>query len=316
MPNIIELINLLRAEARVFIQTHNFPDHDAIASAFALQELLNHFEIKSYIVYDGDIQRDSLKRMISILNIKACNYTELSMKPEDKIIIVDGCKGNRNVFDLKGYEIAVIDHHEVICPEYIAFSDIRMDYGSCSTIIYTYYQELGIKISREAATALMVGLSIDTALLTRSVSETDINVYASLYVNANTTIVNSILRNYIKTEELRFYRYAIDNIRIRDCFAFCYFHHGCNQNLLGILSDFFLALEEVNFVVLCAKNDDKINFSVRSELEQWNASKIIQKVLKDIGFGGGHSDMAGGMIKNINLFNENEIYEKFFNELT
>jgi nanoRNase/pAp phosphatase (c-di-AMP/oligoRNAs hydrolase) len=36
---------------------------------------------------------------------------------------------------------------------------------------------------------------------------------------------------------------------------------------------------------------------VRNESEGWNASRIVQEALEGIGFGGGHADMAGGIIR-------------------
>ena len=69
----------------------------------------------------------------------------------------------------------------------------------------------------------------------------------------------------------------------------------------------------VTFPGVIANN--KINFSIRSEREEWNSSIIIQEILKNIGFGGGHADMAGGIINDIKLFNESEIYNKFINLL-
>jgi len=49
--------------------------------------------------------------------------------------------------------------------------------------------------------------------------------------------------------------------------------------------------------VLCARNNGVINVSVRSEREEWNASRVVQAALDGIGFGGGHADMAGGIIR-------------------
>ncbi len=52
------------------MQTHDFPDHDAIASAFGLQGVLAGAGVPSRIVYAGDLQRDSLRRMIRDLGIE------------------------------------------------------------------------------------------------------------------------------------------------------------------------------------------------------------------------------------------------------
>jgi nanoRNase/pAp phosphatase (c-di-AMP/oligoRNAs hydrolase) len=145
----------------------------------------------------------------------------------------------------------------------------------------------------------MIGINMDTALLTRQVSRTDIEVYADLYTRADIRLENSILRNSIQTKDLAFYRHALENVQLKDGVAFCWFPDGCNQNLLGILGDFFISLEEAEFVVLCARNGGVINVSVRNEREGLNASQVVQAALGGIGFGGGHADMAGGIIREL-----------------
>jgi nanoRNase/pAp phosphatase (c-di-AMP/oligoRNAs hydrolase) len=313
-----DLIDLIKEEKVVYIQTHNFPDHDAVASAYALQYLLDKQGIKTHLIYEGTIGRASLSKMVEDLKIDIKPASEYPIKPEDKIIIVDGCKGNKNVTDLIGDEVAVIDHHETTSPDDVRFSDIRAHLGACSTLIYNYFRELQaelqgqlpLKIPRRISTALLVGILVDTALLSRGVDLDDVTAYSNLYKMSDINYVNALLRNYIQQKDLKFYKRAIENVRIQKRFAFCYFSEGCNQNLLGIIGDFFLALEEVDFVLLCAKNNSIINFSLRSEVEWWNAAIIIQDILKDIGFGGGHSDMAGGIVKDIRLFKEEDVFYK------
>ncbi|AKN31314.1 recombinase RecJ [Clostridium carboxidivorans P7] len=311
MLKILDLINKLQNEKRAFIQTHNFPDHDAVASAYGLSNLLLEFGIETHIIYKGEIQRDSLIKMIENLQINISKYENFDIKEDDKIIVVDGCKGNSNVEGLNGTEIAIIDHHDVSEPENIEYVDIRSNYGACSTIIYTYYKELKKVIPRNIATALIIGLNVDTSQLTRRVSLEDINAFHSLYIGADIHFVNSVLRNYIKVKDLNFYNFLLNNIKINSSIAFCYFKDGCNQNLLGILSDFVLSIEEIDFVILCAKNNGAINFSIRNEKNGINAASIIQKVLKGLGLGGGHADMAGGVIKDIAKFDEQKIYNLF-----
>ncbi len=41
----------------VLIQTHDFPDHDAMAAAYGLQQLLLRFNVHPRIVYRGIIHR-------------------------------------------------------------------------------------------------------------------------------------------------------------------------------------------------------------------------------------------------------------------
>ncbi|MCB1175775.1 MAG: DHH family phosphoesterase [Leptospiraceae bacterium] len=314
--NPADLISLLKAGGRrVFIQAHNFPDHDAVAAGFALQYWLQHFGINAPLIYDGEIERTSLRLMIAELGIPIQQCRERDLHEQDYIVLIDGCKGNKNVTDLIGEEVAVIDHHETHSPEDVRYVDIRPDFGSSCTVIHTYYQSQGLEIPQQIATAMLIGLNLDTALMTRGVSPADIDAYADLYRRANISLVNSILRNQVQTRDLAFYRHAIDSIQITNRFAFCYFPQGCNQNLLGILGDFLLALEEVDFVCLCAQNEKRVNFSLRSERDDWNAARIIQSVLAGVGFGGGHKEMAGGLIPNAALFDPRKIEQAFLREL-
>ncbi|MDH4224878.1 MAG: DHH family phosphoesterase [Deltaproteobacteria bacterium] len=309
-----KLIRHIQNEEFVFVQTHNFPDHDAVCSAFGLQHILAEHGITSHIIYEGEIQRDSLHKTIQEFHINIRPAKEFELKDEYKIIIVDGCKGSKNVTDLVGEEIAVIDHHEVHSPDDVTYSDIRTNYGSCSTIIQSYYETLNLEPTRDVASALLIGLNMDTALMTRGVDGADLTAYQYLYERADNHLVNTILRNFIQTKDLAFFKVALDKLVVEGRFAFCYFEEGCNQNLLGILGDFFLALEEADFVALCAHNNGVINFSLRSEVPEWNSSTIIREALDGVGFGGGHADMAGGIIKDASLFNE-KLYFKKFTEL-
>jgi len=303
-----ELIGFLKNENIVYIQPHNYPDHDAIASAFGLQHFLMHFGIQPKIVYDTIIQRESLLRLMDKLNIQAYRITDISMTSRDKVILVDGCKGNTNVTDLIGDEVGVIDHHLVAEPDDVEFSDIRMEYGACASIIASYYLDHQVEMPRDVASALLIGINMDTALLTRNVSEFDIRAYLHCYRIANVSYVNNVIRNYIRIDDLIYYQYLITNNKIHDRILFCYFPQGCNQNLLGILSDFALALDEIDLVVLCAK-DQKIHFSLRSEVLEWDVSLLIRNLLAGKGFGGGHADMAGGIIPDVNQFDPDEIFQ-------
>lgn len=54
----------------IYIQTHNFPDPDAIASAFGLQRLLAQHEIPSTLCYDGRIDKLSTSKMLEAFQIQ------------------------------------------------------------------------------------------------------------------------------------------------------------------------------------------------------------------------------------------------------
>ena len=69
----------------IYIQTHNFPDPDAIASVFGLQRLLSLRGIPSTLCYDGKIDKLSASKMLEAFQIKIFPYEQLrpNMTEED-----------------------------------------------------------------------------------------------------------------------------------------------------------------------------------------------------------------------------------------
>lgn len=311
MKQISELVRILGSQGPVYIQTHDYPDFDSVSTAFGLQYLLKQHNISARIIYEGDIHRDSLQHMIDTLGIAIRHNEAYSITSRDRSIIVDGCKGNRNVSGLVARETAVIDHHVIDDPENVDYVDIRPGCGACATIIVDYFNQLKMEIPRNVATALLIGITMDTGNLTQSVHERDLEAHRQLYAYADVRQVNSIVSNYIQARDLPFYRAALENLVLHNRFAFCYFPEGCSQNLLGILADFFLGLRDADFVALCANNPRGINISVRSKKDEWDASRIVRSVLRGAGSGGGHRHMAGGSIKNITLFDVDRLYRRF-----
>ena len=66
--NPFQLVELLEGH-KTYIQTHNFPDPDAIASAFGLRCFLKHHGIETEICYDGRIEKLSTRKMITVFGI-------------------------------------------------------------------------------------------------------------------------------------------------------------------------------------------------------------------------------------------------------
>lgn len=309
MQQIKKLIKTLKNRERIFIQTHNFPDHDAVASAFGLQYLLRSCKIESTIIYHGEILRDSLKKMINRLKIEILPHYKYKLNENDTIIIVDANKKNRNVAALKGNVAAVIDHHPGESYDDLDFCDIRSDYGACSTIIFSYFAELQLEPSAEVATALHIGICFDTHQFSRNVNPLDIETTALLYRVSDSELVSSLVRNSITIEDFKYYRFLLDNVRIEKDFAFCHFNNGCNKDLLAILADYLLSAKEIKFALLSTKLSGEIAFCARSEMPELPANTAIQKLLSGIGSGGGHLDMAGGRISDPKDFNPETIFK-------
>lgn len=298
--NPLKLISILKNHT-VFIQTHNFPDPDAISSAFGLQQFLSCYGIDASLCYDGRIDRLSSKKMLDTFGITMFSKLELShMKESDYIVLVDSQKKNSNVTDFIGDEVACIDHHPIFFPYEYKYSDIRA-VGSCASIIASYYHDTNTPVSPECAAALSYGIKMDTADFTRGTTRLDTDMLSFLFPRANWSLVTHMYSNTMEFDDLRAYGAAIQNINIYDRTGFAYIPFNCAQALIAIISDFILSLDVVDIAIVYAMQTDGIRFSIRSEETRIHAGTLIAHTLDGLGSGGGHPCMAGGIIPNDNL---------------
>lgn len=290
-----DLIKILGKE-RVFIQTHNFPDPDAVASAFGLQQLLRHFGIEAVIFYKGNIEKLSTLRMLKEFDIQMVNSEDITdMTEKDEIITIDAQKYNSNCTDFIGDEIACIDHHPTVYECEYKFSDIRL-VGACSSIVAEYYFANNIPMTMNVATALLYGIKMDTADFTRGVTVLETQMYTRLFPLVNSEQLTVMETNTMEFTDLKAYGNAIQNIQIYENIGFADIPFDCPDGLIAMISDFILALDIIEFAVVYAKRDAGYKFSVRSELKSLDAGKITAKALDGIGSGGGHATMAGGFV--------------------
>ena len=90
-----ELIQLLKGK-NAYIQTHDFPDPDALATAFALQEYLKYYGIEATICYEGKLERASAIRMLDNFGIQVKGGQTKGALPEDAcVVLVDSQNQNK-----------------------------------------------------------------------------------------------------------------------------------------------------------------------------------------------------------------------------
>lgn len=304
----------------IFIQTHNFPDPDALGSAYGLSRLFGHFNISSTLCYDGKIDMLSSRRILEEFQIKILPKHELSdMTCESPIILVDSQKEAGNITDLIGDEIACIDHHPTVVEIAYAFKDVRM-VGACCTIIAQYFKDFHIIPDSHTATALLFGIKMDTNQFTRGVTDEDISMYAFLHPLADEGILRRVSNNTLEFSDLSAFGAVFQTIRVFDSTGIAYIPFSCPDALIAMTSDFILSLNEVTFVIVYAKRDTDWKFSVRSENDDLDAGEIIHEALLGIGSGGGHACMAGGIIpcsvtKEMGRTADTQICELFLNTI-
>lgn len=297
MNKLIELINKISGK-HVYIQTHNFPDPDALGSGFGLRYLLSIHGISATLCAKGEIDRFNTEKMIEMFNIPIsfCDREFSNINDQSEIILIDSQYGNGNVKIEKGKVIGCIDHHHKMDNYIYEFSDIQEDIGACSSIVAQYFFDNNIEIPSEIAEALLYGIKVDTLSLTRCVNRLDMEMFYYLYGKCNRNIISYIDKNTMKLKDLNAYENAIKTMRMKEKISFAYIGYNCSDALVAVISDFLLDIAEISFAVAYSIKEDGIKISVRSDGEYENAGLITMTALENIGTGGGHSAMAGGFI--------------------
>jgi nanoRNase/pAp phosphatase (c-di-AMP/oligoRNAs hydrolase) len=297
----------------LIIQTHNYPDHDAVAAAFGLQQLLIRFHFYPQIVYRGIIQSHSLWTMISELHISLTRINELV--PENLInlpcIIVDGNHNNTNARCINQHLFGVIDHHVDSKTPNCPFADIRTSCGSCASIVADYWKESDLSPEKNTATALLIGIEMDTDFLSRGVSPSDLDALHRLFFRADWQYGTQLLKSSLSVKDLPVFSIAGANAKINGSLFFTTIDTEASKELISILADFFLRLREIAVSVIIEDQPLKRHVSVRSKSPNISASLLIRKALSGIGSGGGHELMAGGDIDTSLEISNEDLFQRF-----
>ncbi len=292
----------------IVIQCHNFPDADALASAYGLYLYYLGKGKDVSIVYAGkeEIQKSNLKLMCHELKIPAKYVTEApsALEEENSLLITVDCQyGAKNVDSFEAKNIAIIDHHRIEV-EYGRNCIIVPSYGACSTVIWKLLLEAGFDVdsNEELSTALYYGLYMDTKEFAEIEHPVDRDAMDMLKHNTMKVLLfknSNISLNELETAGIALLRYSYnDDYSFAVCKA-----NECDPNVLGIISDFLIMVDSIKTCVAYCKTHGGFKYSVRSCVREVDASQLAAFLAEKMGSGGGHYDKAGGFISEA-LFEE------------
>ncbi|MDR1419115.1 MAG: DHH family phosphoesterase [Treponema sp.] len=301
-----------RGKGTAVIQTHDFPDHDAAASAFALARLLEKRGIEVRLCYRGIINSFSLKTMIRDLEIPLHRVhgtvKDLRSAP---CIVVDGNPTNTNARPVTDFLFGVVDHHANSGVPGCPFTDIRTNCGSCAAIIAGYWKEERRVPDRKIATALLMGIEMDTDFLSRRVMKADMDALHRLFFVGDWEYGTRVVKTSLSTQNLPAFEEAVTHARLQGKMLFSRIPLETSQEVIAILADFFLRFREIFVTVVIEDEGAERHISVRSRDPALSAALIIREALRDIGEGGGHDYMAGGVIDPAVSISEEELFRRF-----
>lgn len=301
------LLSLFKKEDNVLIVI--VADPDSMASAFAMKRILSRRVNEITICYTNEIKRVNNIAMKDLLKIPLQKWKSIKKEHYNKKILIDSQPSHNEDICKYCYDV-VIDHHPVTQGWTAQFIDIRPDYGAVSSMMTEYLKAAKIKTSVHLATALCYGIKVDTQNFTKKSIYQDVLAFQNIFKHVNKQLLKKIEITDIRRDELRYFLFAIDNIKISKNRIYIHMGKVKNPDILVVLADFFTHVYEIGWVIVSGFCNDRLIVIFRSDGYRKDAGSLARKVFGRMGFAGGHKQSARAEIA-ITNFSDEDIILKF-----
>lgn len=297
------LVKLLTEKGRALspltILTHDHPDPDALASAWALSVLAQSLgKIRTRIVYGGMIGRAENRMMAERLLVPARPVRKGELAGVEHLALVDTqppFKNNRcpprRIPDL------IVDHHPRHADTHSDVPLIDEGVGATTTILVEALMASGIRVPGRLATAIVYGIGSETQNLGREATPRDMEAYQAFWPKANMKTLWRI--SYPQRSEDHFKTLTRG---IRDAFVagrVVGAHLGAvnTPDRVAQMADFLLTLEKMQWSIVTARYMGRLHVSLRANDPGAGAGRLLKRLLGGGNRGGGHGMIAGGSLE-------------------
>ena len=315
----------------IFVMGHNREDFDAFGAAVGVTVMARRLKKPVHVILSSSL--DAIEKIIDQFNKdKTKSYEDVFIKAEDftvpnainpLLIVVDThipyLVAMPSLLE-RIEKVIVIDHHRksdtVIKNPVIFYHEPSSSSASeLVTELLMYFDEK-ISIGRLAATALYSGIVVDTKSFVVQTSSRTFDAAAYLRRNgADPVIVRELFMSDYET-----------TVALAKAKAQAEYYEGglivtsmpkVMQNIqamAGQAADALLTIEGVRMtIILFQMKNDTVGISARS-----NGTLNVQVIMERFG-GGGHQNVAGAQVKNINILelekNVVEVAQRYISEI-
>jgi nanoRNase/pAp phosphatase (c-di-AMP/oligoRNAs hydrolase) len=279
---------------RVLILLHNDPDPDAMASGLALRNVLRRTKQTGIIAAVHGVTRPENQRMVNLLDIHVETITLDDVSNYERVAMVDVQPhyfgGAIDRVDL------VIDHHPEQTGYRAVFKDIRVNYGSTSTILTEHLRAVDVNISERTATAMLYAIKSDTLFFNRQANHVDLDAFSYLYPLADAALIRKMEGAEITMERLEYVLKAKQHGSMVEQVFCAFIGTSPREDFIPYVADFYLQLEDVKWTIIAGIVNDSLVISVRNLGYTRNAGEFVRKYFAHIGSAGGHRAMAKAVV--------------------
>lgn len=332
-----EVLEKHREEKQIVV-IQDFPDPDALSSAWAYQLIAANYDISCDIVYGGTLSHQENIALVRLTALPAKRYINTNLQEKDLSIyqgcvLIDSQGTNSQLYSVvrqaKIPLIVAIDHHSKQGELDAEFIDLRPQTRATATILTQYIQSGMLEFDSsndnhiQCATALMHGLRSDTNRLMQA-KEEDFIAAAYLSRFYDSQLLNAVLQSARSRRVMNVIEQALRNRKITKNFSISgvgYLRYD-DRDAIPQAADFLVTEEDIHTAVVYGivhnEDDDKelLIGSLRTTKITLDPDEFIKETLGQDAqgryFGGGRY-MAGGFeipVGFLNGFNDNSEYTK------
>ena len=275
---------------RMAIRIHRSPDPDSVASAAALRAIAASRDVEADIVYEGEIGHKENRAFVNLLGIELLSAAEADDEDYDTVALIDHAKGGDRA-EKRDVDI-IVDHYEPDHDHDVAFTDIRPNLSSTSTILTKYIQELDLTPDQSVATALLYGIRAETLDFKRDTTPADLTAAAYLYPFADHDTLDQVESPSMSAETLDVLAEAIRNREVEGSHLVSNAGFIQDQDALSQAAQHLLNLEGVTTSAVFAISEDVIYVTARSKDIRLDIGKVLEGAFDEMGEVAGHSTEA------------------------
>jgi nanoRNase/pAp phosphatase (c-di-AMP/oligoRNAs hydrolase) len=284
----------------VLILTHDHPDPDALASAWALGVLLRrHAGKRVQLAYSGIVGRAENRAMIRHLRIPILPLERKLLERAQAIALVDAQPATGNTFLPEGrLPHVVLDHHPMRPgTRRVAYAHVDPAVGATATLAAGYLEAAGIRPQRRLATALFYAIRTETQNLRREASPADARQFARLFPLVDNVALSQIELAPIPRAYFALMDQAIRNTRVYDRrVTVTRLGRVGSPDMVAQFADLLVRLEGVTWSVVMGRYRGAVLLSIRTDRVGAHAGGIVARIVAGEGSAGGHGMMAAGRV--------------------
>jgi nanoRNase/pAp phosphatase (c-di-AMP/oligoRNAs hydrolase) len=299
----LELVNFLETNkdrlSPLLILMHDYPDPDALASAFALQYLAEiKGDIRSRIVHGKEIGRIENQEMVRLLKIPVHKSRPSDFRRFASIALVDTQPGfENNSLPAACNATIVVDQHVLNSMPSVEFRLIDTEAGATSMLLAGELLASNVQIPVNLATALVYGILSDTLNFYRMARQETVETYLRLLSFSDVHILARIQNPRRPRRFFRDLSHCIARSRVRQKLIVSHLGRVENPDIVSQMADLILACEGIEWAFCTGRHGENIHVSLRTSIPEGGAGLILRDIFSDPRQAGGHGQIAGGKLR-------------------